>query len=491
MSETVWRGCYDDGWRGLIVDEAFAHPAKMARGLISRIFDHLFAMGAIRTGSTVIDPFGGIGTTAIEGASRGCRVVCVELEPKFVDLAKRNFELHRRMWEAAGDPLPRMVQGDSRRLCELLGPVLAECCVSSPPYADEPLRNHAPKKLEKLQQLVADGKVTGRESVRVAKQGFNPNTQIQAQADYGQTPGQLGAMPAGSVADALLSSPPYAESPVASGGDNIDRSRIGTGTNLVGDKKPGYGSTSGNLAALPPGTLADSILTSPPYAASITGAHGETETADESRAKRRTEGGSLGKSQRSGGYGETDGNLSTLPAGDAVVSSPPYEGSFNGGEAETAEETRERMRKNGYSELSIRKVTDGGHTSGLGYGSTDGNISNSTGETFWSAARLIVEQSYAIIKPSGVAVWICKDFVRNKARVPFSDDWRKLCEACGFELIEWIKASLVKETAEPCLFEGKRIRRTERKSFFRRLAEKKGSPRIDNEDVLVMRKPRA
>jgi hypothetical protein len=29
----------------------------------------------------------------------------------------------------------------------------------------------------------------------------------------------------------------------------------------------------------------------------------------------------------------------------------------------------------------------------------------------------------------------------------------------------------------------------ERKSFFRRLAEKKGSPRIDHEDVIIMRKP--
>ena len=23
---TIWHGCYDDGWRELIVDEAFAHP---------------------------------------------------------------------------------------------------------------------------------------------------------------------------------------------------------------------------------------------------------------------------------------------------------------------------------------------------------------------------------------------------------------------------------------------------------------------------------
>lgn len=37
MRET-WTGCYDDGWRDLIVPDAFAHPAKAARGLLRRIF---------------------------------------------------------------------------------------------------------------------------------------------------------------------------------------------------------------------------------------------------------------------------------------------------------------------------------------------------------------------------------------------------------------------------------------------------------------------
>jgi hypothetical protein len=111
-----WTGCYDDGWRDLIVPEAFAHPAKMARGLVVRVFDELFASGALQRGDVCVDPFGGIGTTAIEGASRGVQVVCCELEPRFVALARQNFELHRRDWEAMGRPLPVMVQGDSRQL---------------------------------------------------------------------------------------------------------------------------------------------------------------------------------------------------------------------------------------------------------------------------------------------------------------------------------------------------------------------------------------
>jgi hypothetical protein len=115
-AEVVWHRCYDETWKGLIVDGAFAHPAKMARGLVHRIFDELFVTGVIRKGSQVVDPFGGIGTTALEGASRGVNVTVCELEPKFVALSNDNVELHRRGWQLTGLPIPRIVLGDSRKL---------------------------------------------------------------------------------------------------------------------------------------------------------------------------------------------------------------------------------------------------------------------------------------------------------------------------------------------------------------------------------------
>lgn len=131
---TVWRNCYDDSWRDLISPESFSHPAKMARGLVRRIFDYLIETGRLRPGDVCVDPFGGIGTTAIEGASRGMRVVCCELEERFVSLCKANFELHRRTWEVCGDPLPIVLQGDSRFLRRVIAE--AGCIVSSPPYAE-------------------------------------------------------------------------------------------------------------------------------------------------------------------------------------------------------------------------------------------------------------------------------------------------------------------------------------------------------------------
>ncbi len=128
-----WHGCYDDSWKGLISDAAFAHPAKMARGLVRRIFAHMEAQGWLQPRSRVLDVFGGIGTTAIEGASRGHEVVCIELEERFVKLALENFALHRLTWEKMGDQLPVMLHGDSRKAVALARGHFA-ACVGSPPF---------------------------------------------------------------------------------------------------------------------------------------------------------------------------------------------------------------------------------------------------------------------------------------------------------------------------------------------------------------------
>ena len=94
-----WQGCYDDSWQGLIVPEAFAHPAKMSRGLLTRILRHAKEEGWLKAGDTIVDPFGGIGSTGILGAYEGYEVVCVELEQKFVDLSLRLREKYLRNLE--------------------------------------------------------------------------------------------------------------------------------------------------------------------------------------------------------------------------------------------------------------------------------------------------------------------------------------------------------------------------------------------------------
>ena len=75
---TRWEGCYDLGWKGLLTDHAFSHPAKFSRGLIERIVDHVLAQGWVQPGGTVADPFGGVGCGGVVCAARGLRWVGVE-----------------------------------------------------------------------------------------------------------------------------------------------------------------------------------------------------------------------------------------------------------------------------------------------------------------------------------------------------------------------------------------------------------------------------
>lgn len=436
MKIETWQHCYDDSWEGLITVDSFAHPAKMARGLVRRIFDELFGMEALRKDEVVLDPFGGVGTTGIEAASRGVQAYLMELEDRFVRFAngydcpglskrewirwfgrfgrnqkicptcqggasnwyekdsgivpeksahryKGNFELHEETWALLGKPRPLMLQGDSRKLRQVLLGRLAECVVSSPPYADSLTGGGGQR--ENYENNWNGGAITPRH--------------------YGNSDGQLSQMPEGRI-DTVISSPSY------------------------------------NL----------------PMSQDHNGKHGGA------RGTTPSEKGAFVK------YGNTEGQLEGMPMGnvDAVVSSPPYE---------------QNDQRGGKTLVAIKKRVAVG-----GYGNTDGQLGIEVGETFWEAARDIVLECHALLKPGGVAVWVVKDFVRNKKRVRFSDDWIKLCEACGFKLIRHAHAMLVKETRTTNLFGEETIKRVERKSFFRRLHEQKlaaeDERRIDHEDVV-------
>jgi len=178
-------------------------------------------------------------------------------------------------------------------------------------------------------------------------------------------------------------------------------------------------------------------------------------------------------------YGETQGQLGPMKAQglSAAVSSPPY--------AETdlhfATNGLKRFQP-GYS-ISTKNGTEQ-------YGSTPGNIGNNTGDDFWTAARQIVDQVYASLAPGGHAVWIVKHFVKNKQRVDFPGQWRQMCEAAGFVTLHEHRAWLVEDRGTQIDLDGNHHNhKVERKSFFRRLAENKGSPRIDWETVYCMVKP--
>lgn len=509
-----WHGCYDDSWKGYIVEEAFAHPAKFSRGLIEHIYKYMLAEGMIRRGETVVDPFGGIGTGGIIAASNGLRWVGCEIEDKFCRLATENFSMHLMTWGQFSDPIPRVIHGDSRKLQECLAVAFpAAAVVSSPPYNLPFSQDH-------------NGSRGGKRS-----SGTAPSSVHGAFTVYGNTPGQIEGLPMGDV-DAVVSSPPFlaarsdttASTPSVHGGpcqeralttgdatryadvvvssppyhESLDRGTVNPAERVrlaremgisnaehispidmerIGKRGQGdYGATPGQLGAMPAGSV-DSIVSSPPYAecpvpASVVQPGGRQGVRSSYRAA-----GVDAEDQ----YGETPGQLGAMKPGsiDGVISSPPWENQ----EPSHAQGSRFEEVHRQIHPTKLAKDRPGMFQHE--YGDEAGNIGNKQGETFWSAARDIVLECHAILKPNGWSAWVVKDFVRNKARVPFCDHWCKLLEACGFTVRQRVHAMLVKEQRDADLFGGDdHIKTTERKSFFRRLAEKKGSPRIDWEEVI-------
>jgi hypothetical protein len=388
---SVWNNCYDDGWQGHIVDEAFAHPAKFSYGLIVRIVKHMLARGWIKKGELVADPFGGIGTGGIVCAANELRWLGVELEPRFVDLANRNFQLNP--WTRNGEA--RIIQGDSRNFATLVG----QChgVVTSPPFATGD---------------TADAQSLTDRNDKSAK-WCRENLGRVSTGGYGRSPGQLASLPVGDCA-AILTSPPYAEGLGHGGtGSETDRRK---GLHAACDGNAQYGVTEGQLGAMKEGEIA-SVITSPPFERGVA-------TADPN----------------------------WLTPGERQKTIPSKSNQAN-------------------------------------YGQSDNQLGNTSGDTYWSAVAEIYRQCFLALKPGGYLACVVKSYVKAGKIVPLPEQTWELLQHVGFEPVERVRAMLVKHDDHPGLFEEKVRKTTKRVSFFRRLAERRGSPPIDFEMVLFLRKP--
>jgi SAM-dependent methyltransferase len=148
-----------------------AHPAKM----LPAIARHAITAYS-QPGDLVLDPMCGIGTTLVEAVHLGRDAVGVELEPRWVDLARANIA-HARRCGATGTAT--VVTGDACHLPSLLGRELVgrvALVLTSPPYG-----------------CSIHGQVTARPGRGVAKYD---NT-------YSPDPANLGRVPQPALLDAL------------------------------------------------------------------------------------------------------------------------------------------------------------------------------------------------------------------------------------------------------------------------------------------------
>jgi len=385
MKHTTWHNCYDENLKDLITPESFSHPAKLSKRLCERIIEHGEAQGYWRRGDLILDPFAGIFTVGILGAYRGYRVVGVELEPRFFKMSNDNIDLNRRKLELLGCPLPIVVQGDSRRLVEIVREIFAPSpykgdetvpvswwegrgegvsgVVSSPPYASS----------------IHDS--NGIDASKLTGNPVGPHSQAFAEG-YGQSAGQIGAMREGDV-DAVISSPPFGSSlsrdvidPAARrqwarahGISNservtpVDMERAGARDQEYGDtdgqigimrEGPGarydfithspdnahiqtsdaaYGVADGQIGIMRAGSI-DAVISSPPYADSVNATHNGIDWQKANRPDRLTESDDRHNPMSTGemNYGQSDGQIGALhDAGfDQVIQPPSYDGSVDG-----------------------------------------------------------------------------------------------------------------------------------------------------------------
>jgi hypothetical protein len=237
----AWHDCYCDGWQGLLVPEAFAHPAKVSKALADRIYQHAAEQGWLRPGDVVVDPFGGIGGTALWPALHGVAWCGCELELRFKELADQNFALWRRKWSHDPDWVePRMVLGDSRRLVELVG--AAGVCVGSPPFQEDNTAAQGYKREWIKQQMQA-----GR--MRTTAKPENVKGDWAEQDGQGTTLGNLASLPAGEPPQVVVGSPPFNERTPGSVLQPGGRQGTRQGYKNAGanDSAADWGQTPGNL----------------------------------------------------------------------------------------------------------------------------------------------------------------------------------------------------------------------------------------------------
>ena len=444
---TRWTGVYADSWQQEdLVPTAFAHPAKVSKGLSFRIIQHLIRQGYLQAGHTILDPFAGIGGFALACLAAGLRYVGVELEPRFVDCA------NGYPCDGQPGPLPNLHTPQAPLPTARCGQTLT----------------HEPHT------------VLGNLELWRRRYGFTGATVVQGDSRC------LRAVLAGAAAQGIVSSPPYAGAGALLGTHNgLDyaKSQPGTGTrktparNAIGEG--GYGATPGQLGAAPPGSL-EAVLSSPPYSGNEKHDYRVTDDAGLDRDERRGKCQDKGCFRGSETYGQTPGNLGTMPAG--CVGSPPFCQSDN------------RGNRTEFDTLQAKVVRDGkGHGGKLGpsigqhYGTSPAQLGNASPNTFWSAAATILQELWHLLPPGAPAVWVLKAYVSKGKIVDFPRQWEALCHQCGFVTAEWIEASLVEHHGcQETLFDGPQEVQTARMSFFRRLHVKKRPDLAINEEIVLI-----
>ena len=231
--------------------------------------------------------------------------------------------------------------------------------------------------------------------------------------------------------DAIITRPPYSGTINKHAGGPTGQLKVRVGESTLTARA--YSESEANIGNLPHGDI-DAIITSPPYEGSLEGTSRHTR----------------------GGIPARDPKLAqTGTYADVVITSPPYEESM--GSKHSSPRADELMEEK-------RHVTI--------YGASRDNIGNLKGETYLEAMLKVYSECYKALKPGGKIAIIIKPFIRNKQVVDLPWHTHLLMTKVGFKPHEFFKYRL------------------KHQSFWRVLYYKKHPevPRIAHEYILVYEK---
>lgn len=315
----------------------FAHPAKMGIPLQRWIVEHY-----TQPGETILDPMAGSGTILI-ACTMGRNVICVELEEKFVKMQKDNWAKVQTIGAELGYSMgtAQILQGDAR---DFEG-ILCDSIITSLPY----------------ENAIAKG-----DAGPLAHASHNPNFK---------------------------------------------------------DKRQGY---TGKI---------DKIVTSPPYEASVD----VPESKQSERAERLRKAGYDPKNYQGGKGRNSQQDWSYHPV-DSIITSPPYEAAVTGKDGiDWSKGTRGKKEGNKPRDQSkepafMNKAIGG---AGFRYSSAKENIGNLKSDSYLSAMLQVYRQCYKVLKPEGgLLILVTKNFIREKREIRLDLDTISLCEQAGFTFVE-------------------------------------------------------
>jgi len=139
----------------------------------------------------------------------------------------------------------------------------------------------------------------------------------------------------------------------------------------------------------------DICISSPPYSDCERGGTGVVKHSVDCKCNYcKKNKGNAGNIQ-GGKWGQSDNrNLGIMPEGsiDAVISSPPYEGDI----------VRKRNQPSDIARMNRKRIKCQPSLDQYGIGKD--NLGNSSGDTFWSASRVILQQCFDLLKDGGEPV---------------------------------------------------------------------------------------